>query len=74
MNNLGTPKSIMQAIDNACAEFNKSDASILAPYMCNELIASHVRDFLRQKIGAIMLSDNPDVVAVAKKLQEELGI
>lgn len=68
----GTPKTILQAIDNGVHAYNESTPN--NPFYCNEMIETHVKDFLRQKIGAMMLDSDPAVVSAAIKLKEAIGL
>lgn len=67
----GTPNSLAHAIDNAfdeiegyCKEarFSESDTYI---------VCAHVRDFLAQRFGAVML-DNPECETILKVLYHSI--
>lgn len=72
----GTPKTIMQAIDNGVEAYSsKLLGSNCAPWECNEIIEKHVRDFLAQRFGAALLSnDNPEVIKAIAELAESVGL
>lgn len=70
MNFQGTPVTLTDAVERGIWYYMpKQELKIIAP-----IITLHVKDFLRQKIGAMMLDPNPNVVAAAEKLKEDLAL
>lgn len=65
----GTPKSLLEAVNNALEEVCDENNEQL-----DVLIANHVKDFIRQKLSVAYFkaAKNPEALEILKELKQNL--